>query len=357
MAYLPQRLRLVRIGVPRSGAAENARFLFVGNAAAPIEAIILDPDVAIPAPALPRPGRPFRLHVLHINDLHGRISQLELPGSPPILSRIAGRLQELRRRCQVDPNSAVLMLSAGDELAGSAFDDVAFGDIAHPVYHLYGPMGMDAVVLGNHDFDLGPARLAAAIRNHTHFPVLCANLAPSPELEGLVHPAALLVVKGVRVGIVGVTTPAQPQGWPDIRLLDPVQALHNIIPALQPLCDVLIVLSHLGLRLESSSAGVVLAGDVELAESLPRGAVHLIVGGHTHLALNNDGLEADNIVNGIPMVQAGSIGRFLGEATISINGAAALTDARLVPVQDLLVDDTFEAEAVLPLLELSLIHI
>ena len=241
MAYLPQQLRLVRIGVPRSDAAENARFLFVGNSSVPVEAIILDPDVALPPPALPRPGRPFRLHILHINDLHGRISQLELPGSPPILSRIAGRLKELRRRCQADPNSAVLMLSVGDELAGSAFDDVAIGDIAHPVYHLYGQMGMDAVALGNHDLDLGPVRLAAAIRHHARFPVLSANLAPLPELEGLVHPAALIVVKGVRVGIVGLTTLAQPQGRPDIRLLDPVQTLHNILPALRPMCDLSLI--------------------------------------------------------------------------------------------------------------------
>ena len=251
---------------------------------------------------------------------------------------MAGRLNELRRRCQGDPDAAVLMLSAGDELAGSVFDDLPNGAVAHPVYHLYSQMGVDAVALGNHDLDPGAAWLAAAIRGHARFPVLAANLAPTPLLEGLVHPAALLVVKGVRVGVVGLTTPAQAQGRPGLRVLDPVQTLHNLLPVLRPLCDVFIVLSHLGLRLESSSAGVAVAGDVELAHSLPSGSVHLIVGGHTHHALNADGLEADNIVNGIPLVQAGSLGRTLGEATISINGAAALTDARLTPIHELTLD-------------------
>lgn len=299
---------------------------------------------------LRRLGHPFRLHILHLNDLHGRISQVEHAAIPPILARVAGRLNELRRRCQDDPDSAVLMLSAGDELAGSVFDDLPNGAVAHPVYHLYSQMGVDAVALGNHDLDPGATWLAAAIRRHARFPVLAANLAPTPQLAGLVHPAALLVVKGVRVGVVGLTTPAQAQGRLELRALDPVQTLRNLLPALRPLCDVVIVLSHLGLRLEASSASVAVAGDVELANSLPRGSVHLIVGGHTHHALNADGLEADNIVNGIPLVQAGSLGRTLGEATISINGAAALTDARLTPVHELPLDEALETGAVQPLL-------
>ncbi len=344
-------LRLAPLDSATTSSAGSARFLLIGDAtAAPVEAIIADPGVALP-PRVPRsPDRPFRLHILHINDLHGRISQVEHPDGPPVLSRMAGRLAELRRRCEDDPDAAVLMLSAGDELGGSVFDDAPDGAVSHPVYQLYSQMGVDAAVLGNHDLDRGPSWLAGSIRNHTRFPVLAANLTPPAELAGLVHPAALLVVKGVRVGVVGLITPAQAQQRPGLRVADPVQTLRNLLPALRPLCDVLIVLSHLGLRLDASSASVAAAGDVELARSLPRGGVHLIVGGHTHHALNVDGLEADNIVNGIPLVQAGSLGRYLGEATISVNGAAALTDARLTPVHELPLDEMLETQAVQPLL-------
>ncbi len=335
-----------------------ARLVLAGDAtAAPIGAILPDPGVSLPPRTLRRPGRPFRLHILHINDLHGRISQFEHPASPPILARVAGRLAELRRRCQSDPDSAVLLLSAGDELAGSVFDDAAASAVDHPVYRLYSQMGLDAAALGNHDLDLGPAGLAGSVRGYARFPILAANLAPAAELSGLVHPAALLVTKGVRVGIVGLTTPAQAQKRPRPRVADPLQTLRNLLPALRPLCDVVIVLSHLGLRLEASSAGVVAAGDVELAQSLPRGAVHLIVGGHTHHALNVDDLEVDNIVNGIPLVQAGALGRYLGEATISVNGAAALTDARLTPVHELPLDEMLETQAVQPLLAQARQHL
>jgi 2',3'-cyclic-nucleotide 2'-phosphodiesterase (5'-nucleotidase family) len=344
-------LRLAPFDVSSDSIDSGARLLLAGDAtAAPIKTILPDSGVSLP-PRIPRHSdRPFRLRILHSNDLHGRISQVEHPDSPSILARVAGRLAELRRRCHDDPDSAVLMLSAGDELAGSVFDDVGANGLLHPVYHLYSRMRLDAAVLGNHDLDLGPARLAEAIRRHARFPMLAANLAATPELAGLVHPAALLVVKGVRVGLVGLTTPARAEARPELAILDPAQTLANLLPVLRPLCDVLIVLSHLGLRLDATSASVAAAGDMELAAGLPRSAIHAIVGGHTHHALNADGLEADNIVNGVPLLHAGSLGRYLGEATITVNGAAAVTDARLIPVHELPADPQFEIEAVQPII-------
>ncbi|MDW8318051.1 MAG: bifunctional UDP-sugar hydrolase/5'-nucleotidase [Anaerolineae bacterium] len=343
-------LTLLPFPLSRGQPADRACFVLSGDATAgPVEGITAGGDLALP-PRRRRGARPFRLHVLHLNDLHGRISRLEKPDASPILSRVAAALRSRQEQCRRDPGSAVLLLSAGDELAGSAFDDIAVRGISHPVYHLYSRLGMDAVVLGNHDLDLGPRRLAEAIRRHAAFPVLSANLRAGQELREVVYPAVLWVVKGVRVGVLGLTTPAQAAVWPELPIADPVQTALNLLPALRPLCDVVIVLSHLGLGLDATSASVAGAGDRELAAALPRGQVHAIVGGHTHHALNSDGLEVANIVNGVPLLQAGSLGRYLGEATFTINGAAALTDARLTPVHDLPVDDPFEAEAVQPLM-------
>ena len=221
-------LRLAPLDASLASCGGSARFLVVGDAtAAPVHAIIPDPGVALPPRVTRPPDRPFRLHILHINDLHGRVSQVEHPDSLPVLSRIAGRLAELRRRCQDDPDAAVLMLSAGDELAGSAFDDGAACSATHPVYHLYSRMGVDVVALGNHDLGPGVAWLAGSLRKHARFPVLAANLAPTPALAGLVHPAALLVTKGVRVGIVGLLTPAQAQQRPPIV---GVAGVHPFLP-------------------------------------------------------------------------------------------------------------------------------
>ena len=192
------------------------------------------------------------------------------------------------------------------------------GPPVHAGYRLYSAAGVDAGVVGNHDLDAGAGPLARAIERDARFPLLSANLCASPPLAGRVHPAALLVVKGLRIGLVGLTTRGEIRCAPDLCLSHPLLALQNLLPALRPLCDVLIVLSHLGHSLAASSATTRDVGDVELAASLPPGSVHLIVGGHTHEALNETCLSAANLVNGIPIVQAGTMGRCLGEVDITV---------------------------------------
>jgi 2',3'-cyclic-nucleotide 2'-phosphodiesterase (5'-nucleotidase family) len=192
--------------------------------------------------------------------------------------------------------------------------------------------------------------------------LLAANLIHDPPFA---YPAALLVIKGLRVGLIGLTTPAQIKCSDNgLQIVDPVPTLHNLLPAMRPLADVLIILSHLGYSMQTHSAEVKGAGDVELAQSLEPGSVDLIIGGHTHLALNGRGLEASNVVNGIPIVQAGALGQYVGEVTLTISDkgddtaeklnparpAVAVTDARLTDTDDLPLDNSFERNFVLPLI-------
>ncbi|HMQ55723.1 MAG TPA: 5'-nucleotidase C-terminal domain-containing protein, partial [Anaerolineae bacterium] len=165
----------------------------------------------------------------------------------------------------------------------------------------------------------------------------------------------LLVTKGVRLGFIGLMTPAGVRANADsgLHITNPVQAAHNLLPVIRPLCDVLIIVSHLGYSLDSAAAAVREAGDVELARSLPYGSVHLIVGGHTHLTLNEQGLSPYNIINGIALVQAGTLGRYLGEVDITLRHQATVTNVRLTPTADLPIDEDFEAHEVQPLVELA----
>jgi 2',3'-cyclic-nucleotide 2'-phosphodiesterase (5'-nucleotidase family) len=322
----------------------------------PIHHILPASGVTLPPPPANLDEYPFRLCVFHFADLHGNVSRLTEYGGQPVFSRLVWALRDARRRIRHDPHQAVLFLSGGDDLAGSVFDELLGHDpssyVVHAVYRLYAAAGVDVGVLGNHDFDQGPDLLAHAIERDARFPLLSANLrASSPLAEG-VYPAALLVVKGIRVGIIGLTTSAEIKHRPgaSFSVTHPLTAAQNLLPALRPLCDVLIILSHLGHDLETSSAPTCDAGDVELAQSLPPGSVHLIVGGHTHLALNETGLGVGNVVNGIPIVEAGSSGRFLGEVHLTIGPGAAVTSAHLTLTVDLPVDEEFESREVQPLL-------
>ena len=227
---------------------------------------------------------------------------------------------------------------------------VSRGEVGgHPVYRAYSAAGLDAAAPGNHDLDAGPAALAAALGPQAPFPLLAANLQAPPALQARLYPAAIFVVKGLRVGVIGATTPAQKNGH-GLQVGDPRPVVRALAAALRPACDVLLLLSHLGLRLGAESASVQVAGDVELARDLPPGALQAIIGGHTHDALNEDGLGSGQVVNGIPILQAGASGHFLGEATIKINGRAALSHARLIRTADLPPDMRFQAQVVAPLL-------
>lgn len=352
-------LRLERGHSNPRGASDTQVFLLKGNAAAgPIQHIEFAEDVALPPRRHFSPTHPTRLKVLHFNDLHGHICRFTDHGEIPVFSKIVHRINTLRAELRHRQDAGMLVMSAGDDLVGSIFDELLGEDPAsfqvHVGYRLYSAAGIDVAVLGNHDFDMGPAILCEAIRHDAQFPLLSANLVGSPLLAQWVHPAALFVVKGMRVGVIGLSTPGEiNEQWQDeFRLINPIPVIHNLLPALRPLCDVCIILSHLGYSLESSAAIVRYAGDVELARSLPAHSVQVIVGGHTHSVLNEQGLSPKNVVNGIPIVQAGTLGEFLGEVDITLRGAPAVTHAQLTRTATLATDEAFEHEQVAPLQKL-----
>lgn len=358
----PGTLHLVRAQPNPHGAADAALFLCVGDAiSAPITQIIPGPEAEIPPSRLPL-DRPFRLKLLHFNDLHGHVACFTADEPLPLFSRIAGLLRVIRRQYAHNPHVAVLAISGGDEFGGAIFDELLGEDPAgfqaHAAYRLYTQAGVDAAALGNHDFDKGPELLAHAISHDAGFPILAANVQCRPDITPFHFPAALFVIKGIRAGFIGLLTPAQlhPEIGDRVRVADPVQTARNLIPALRPLCDVLIILSHLGHSLHGSGAATAMAGDVELAAALAPGDVHLIIGAHTHDALNERGLDPDCIVNGIPIVQAGKLGQFVGEVDITIGHAACVTHARLTAAADLPVDKVFEQAHVRPLLDLAHPH-
>lgn len=357
----PGVLRLIRGRANPQGMDDAQLFLFTGNPTTTrVQRLEMDDDVVLPPRRTFSAQRPARVKVLHFNDLHGHICRLTPHGDIPVFSKMVGRIRTVRAQHQDDPNTVVMAMSAGDDLIGFVFDELLGEDEAsfklHVGYELYSRAGVDVCGLGNHDLDLGVGALARSIRHNARFPLLSANLVASWPLAGLYYPAALFVSKGVRVGVIGLTTAGQMRQQLDanIQVASPVQTLHNLLPIMRPLCDVLIVLSHLGYSRSSHSANVQNAGDVELARTLPRNSVQLIVGGHTHHVLNEQGLTPDNIVNGIPIVQAGTLGQYLGEVDITLSELATVTHARLLRTSYLPTDEAFEQEQVKPLAAMAM---
>ena len=251
----------------------------------------------------------------------------------------------------------MLLMSGGDDLIGSVFDELLGGEGdsygLHAAYQLYSAAGVDLGVLGNHDLDLGTRILAQAIQRDAHFPLLSANLIDHSAMAGHYYPAALIVTKGIRIGVVGLTTSAEMnhRRGSDFKIADPIEVAHNILPALKPHCDVLVLLTHLGFSLSTPTAVMEDAGDLELARSLPYGYVQLIIGAHTHRIINETELNPDNIINGIPIVQAGTMGQYLGEVDITLHPKEVMTSSRLWLTSEIHPDEDFEQEQVQPLVK------
>jgi 2',3'-cyclic-nucleotide 2'-phosphodiesterase (5'-nucleotidase family) len=352
------RLRLHK-GYPNPNhVADRELYLFSGDPTkGVIEEIIPDEGIVLPPPLPGLKKNDFFLTIYHFNDIHGHLVRFTPAGDEAVFTRMAYQIQEKRLKVADDPYRAVLTLSAGDDCIGSVFDELmddTFGsDPVHASYRLYSAAGVDFSVLGNHDFDLGIQVLKHSIQKDAKFPILTANLADCPALQGLYYPAALMVVKGIRIGIIGLATSAEYKiSKKESRIYNPIQTTLNILPAIKPLCDVVILLTHLGYSLSATSAITAEAGDVELARALPYAGVHLIVGGHSHNELNHQGLSPQNIVNGIPIVQAGSLGRYLGRVDVRIRQkSAAVTHVRLIPTEILPVNQELEEQVMLPLIQ------
>ena len=166
--------------------------------------------------------------------------------------------------------------------------------------------GYDAMTLGNREFHVADALLRLKI-GKAGFPVLCANIRWRDDQGGALPavPSFEATLPNVlRVGVFGLTVPMVTPRM-TARLVsafvfdDPVLAARKQIARLRPEVDALIALTHIGLR-----------EDERLAAACPE--LDLIIGGHSH-----NKLHEPQVVSGVPIVQAGWFGHFLGETTLT----------------------------------------
>ncbi len=228
--------------------------------------------VASPTSSLPRARN---LTILYFNDSHGHLepwkpdekSDATIGG----IARIATVVERIRRENRALRRSTVL-LQAGDILQGTPLSAVYQGE---PDIECFNIMGVDAMTLGNHEFDFGKSNVAKLVER-ADFPILSANVFWT---DGRPFARASTVVEsnGLRVGVRGLTTAETPSttfptNVADLTFDDPIRAARYAVPVLEPHCDIVVALTHLGVP-----------EDRRLAAAVP--AIDVIVGGHTHAKL------------------------------------------------------------------------
>lgn len=236
------------------------------------------------------------LRILHINDWHGWAEPSPARQPDERLGGAAALAYQIKLRRQEKPS---LLLAAGDMLQGSVWANFTRGQAS---LALLQAMGVDAMVVGNHEFDFGLAVLEERLRE-ARFPMLGANVQGVPGLLPLV----IKKVAGVRLAIIGVVTPQtsilttiQPPG--QVRFLPPDLTVEKYLPQVRAQADLVVVLSHLGL-----------AADRHLAKRVK--GIALIVGGHSH-----DRLDTPEVVGETLIVQAWEHGKTLGIVDLEVQG-------------------------------------
>lgn len=228
-----------------------------------------------------------RLHIFHTNDFHGKLTE----------EKAAHLKTEIAHLSAAEP---YLLLDAGDAIGAG---NLSFSPRGEPVLAQMSALGYDAMTMGNRETHPSLAVVRTKL-NKACFPILCGN-GYAKRAKGNVAfvPSVMLERGGKTVGILGVTVPmATPQKvdaalW-DNLFVPPIETAQRLAAELRPHCDVLIALTHIGIAL-----------DRKLAEVVPE--LDLLIGGHTHVVL-----EQPEVVNGVPIVQAGSHARYFGHVIL-----------------------------------------
>lgn len=144
------------------------------------------------------------LTILQTSDLHSHFTSRDSNFGLGGVSRVAAKIKQVKG---AHPN--VLVLDAGDFTEGNLFFTYNTGESTHRIME---SLGYDAIVLGNHDWLIGPQELYKSLEN-TQFkiPILSSNLdfsqLPSAvNLQKYIKPYIIKEFQGMKVGILGLST-------------------------------------------------------------------------------------------------------------------------------------------------------
>lgn len=146
-------------------------------------------------------------------------------------------------------------------------------------------------------------------------------------------PAAIGVVDGVRIGFIGLTsiidTYLETQEDPTLKGYDPAKVAGQVAAGLSDHVDLIVVMSHVGfngdLGTDEALKYAIEMGDIQIMEAVTAATTRpaLLLGGHTHTVLNEQGLSDATLVNGAPIAQAGEYGKLVGDLRVTLTADAS----------------------------------
>jgi 2',3'-cyclic-nucleotide 2'-phosphodiesterase (5'-nucleotidase family) len=258
------------------------------------------------------------LRIYHVNDVHSRVEEDDYAGSMGY-AKMATLIKEARRE-----RENVMFLDAGDSFHGQTIANINQGE---SISHILDLMDLDALTLGNHDFNFGQERLGE-LAEMSNFPFLAANLSRE-DGEEIPYTEDYLIKEydGVKVGIFGLATPettykTHPKNVKGLVFENPVTTANAVVNELESKVDVVVALTHLGISEGSKYTSTM------IAEEVP--GIDLIIDGHSHNVI-----EEGMMVNDTMIVMAGEYSKYLGYVDLTVeNGNVSNIKANLIPREE-----------------------
>jgi len=286
----------------------------------------------------------IQVTILGTTDLHGNIDPIDYYTSKPDnrgLAKIATLIKSIRKE---QPN--VVLIDSGDTIQGSpleSFHGRKNNEPPDPMMLAMNALNYDAMTVGNHEYNFGLKVLEKA-RQEAKFPWLSANTYDIKTGETHYKPYIVRNIAGVKIGILGLTTPGipnwdNPPNYAGLEFHNPIPEARKWVDTLrsQEKVDVVVVAMHMGLG-EDLRTGELSPGQVAheneaiaIAQQVP--GIDVIFMGHTHREVSS------LYINGVLITQANYWGRNLARADLYLQKSAAGWSIYAKAARTLAVDD------------------
>jgi len=228
-----------------------------------------------------------KITILATTDIHGNILGYNYDKGESFNNSGMNRIYSYIKQVKSE-NLNTLVVDNGDIIQGNTLTDEMYSnkkDEKHPVISAMNFMGYDAMVLGNHEFNFG-LDLIKSLEKQSNFPFLSANVDYRESGEDFVKTHTIINCGGVRVGIIGLTTPNVPR-WvgnlvKDLNFHDLGETAYRYVSEIRDKVDIIMVMAHASMVSEHDKKN-----ERDAAEKILRlcPEIDVLVVGHFHITV------------------------------------------------------------------------